>query len=123
MHIKQLPKLQTHHSQIESSIDEGRSVVVDIVEHALGNLQHTLVDNILVGSSREWPLASRNPKEAPCSKHSLDAKLDPLKALGQVVRKLLLGGAHKRGVRHGIASFGLGFVFVEFGFALSTIKT
>lgn len=55
LHIKQLLKLQTHHSQIESSIDEGRSVVVDIIEHALGNLQHTLVDNVLVGSS-EQPL-------------------------------------------------------------------
>lgn len=28
----------THHSQIKSSIGKGRSVVVDVVEHALGNL-------------------------------------------------------------------------------------
>lgn len=43
----------THHSQIKSSIGEGRSVVVDVVEHALGNLQHSLVDDVLVGPAQE----------------------------------------------------------------------
>lgn len=53
---KNTAKPCTHHSQIKSSIGEGRSVVVDVVEHALGNLQHSLVDDILVGSTQEPPL-------------------------------------------------------------------
>lgn len=53
---KSTAKPRTHHTQIESSIGKRRSVVVDVVEHALGNLQHSLVDDVLVGSAQEPPL-------------------------------------------------------------------
>ena len=77
----------THHSQIESSIGKGCSVVVDIIEHALGNLQHTLVDDILVGPDEEQRLESRECWERQVL-HSSNThwipNLIPLKRLGRL---------------------------------------
>jgi hypothetical protein len=74
----------TYHSDIESSIGEGCSVVVNVIEHALGNLQHALVDDILVGPGKGSGQNAENAFDTTCdtARHSLDAKLDSLEALG-----------------------------------------
>jgi hypothetical protein len=64
------------------------SVLLYVIEHAIRNLQHGLVDDVLVRSmgSNKYPITTHTILDH----HLLNAKLQLLEALGQLINQLLL---------------------------------
>ncbi len=70
----------------------GSAVVLNVVEHLVRDLEDGLVDNVLVGPGL-LAVYRLFTMQLGSTRNALDAKLDALEALGQLVDHLLLDGA------------------------------
>ena len=95
----------TYQARVEGAVAIRRAVVLDVVQQPVGDFDDGLVCDVLIrplGGDGRYVSKERRACVGGCvgGSFSLNAKLDAVEALGQLINKLLLGQRVHR-MRHG----------------------